>query len=70
MSDTESEAEVDQRQARIPESSTMSNPNTVPVAPQIVGSIHSSHLTTIPEAYHLTGIENYGSWAFRMKNIL
>jgi hypothetical protein len=31
---------------------------------------HSGHFTTIPEAYHLTGIENYGSWTFRMKNIL
>jgi hypothetical protein len=31
---------------------------------------HVSNQTTIPEAYHLTGIDNYGSWAFRMKNIL
>jgi transposase InsO family protein len=40
---------------------------------QTTGSVTMSHVsnqTTIPEAYHLTGIDNYGSWAFRMKNIL
>jgi hypothetical protein len=29
----------------------------------------SSH-TVIPEIYHLTGMENYGIWAWRMKNVL
>ena len=40
------------------------------VTHQFLGSSPTSHQTTIPEVYHLTGIENYGSWAFRMRNVL
>ena len=40
------------------------------IARQTLASIQTSYLTTIPEAYHLTGIEIYGTWAFRIKNIL
>lgn len=29
-----------------------------------------TNYTTISEAYHLVGLENYGIWAFRMRNIL
>jgi hypothetical protein len=25
---------------------------------------------TLPEVYHLTGMDNYGLWSYRMKNIL
>lgn len=32
--------------------------------------LHVSNQTTIPESYHLIGVENYGTWAFRMKNVL
>ena len=58
-----------------PENSEPSDPEvqamTVPAyqTKQIRYSI-SLHQTTIPEVYHLIGIENYGSWAFRMKNVL
>jgi hypothetical protein len=38
---------------------TMANPTT-----------HVNNQTSIREAYHLLGLENYGSRAFRMKNIL
>ena len=31
---------------------------------------HSNSQTTIPDLYHLVGLENYGVWAFRMKNVL
>jgi hypothetical protein len=34
----------------------------------LTGQVNNS--TTIPEAYHLTGIEKYGNWAFRIKNVL
>ena len=31
---------------------------------------HSYSQSTIPDLYHLVGLENYGAWAFRMKNVL
>ena len=31
---------------------------------------HSNSQTTIPDLYHLVELENYGAWAFRMKNVL
>ena len=31
---------------------------------------HSHTQTTIPDLYHLMGLENYGAWSFRMKNVL
>ena len=31
---------------------------------------HSNIQTTIPDLYHLVGLENYSAWAFRMKNVL
>lgn len=31
---------------------------------------HVSNQTTIPESYYLIGVENYETWAFRMKIVL
>ena len=31
---------------------------------------HSNSQTTIPDLYHLVGLENSSAWAFRMKNVL
>jgi hypothetical protein len=45
----------------------------MPQAPQITmanPATHVSNQTSNPEVYHLLGLENYGSWAFCMKNIL
>jgi hypothetical protein len=33
-------------------------------------SSHSNSQTSIPDLYHLVSLENYGTWAFRMKNVL
>jgi hypothetical protein len=75
MSDSDSDSEIfsQSRQARGPQQRTMSTSQNSQSAMQTTGSVTMSHVsnqTTIPEAYHLTGIDNYGSWAFRMKNIV
>jgi hypothetical protein len=75
MSDTESEITFKQREKPVKGRSSTFQSETMAQQQTTVGSLpfthsHISNQTTIPEAYHLVGIENYGSWAFRMKNIL
>ena len=68
MTDTESQLDAGNMRGRNPENpSVTTHSNT---APLLLAGISSNHITSIPEVYHLTGIENYSSWAFRMKNVL
>jgi hypothetical protein len=75
MSDIESDSEVITREqdARGSNSHTMNTQTSAQTPPQVTKTVPTSHVTnhtSIPKAYHLVGLENYGSWAFRMKNIL
>ena len=68
MTDTESQLDAENMRGRDPDNpSVTTRTNT---APLLVTGISSNHITSILELYHLTGIENYSSWAFRMKNVL
>ena len=68
MIDTESQLDARNMRSRNPENpSVTTHSNT---APFLLTGISSNHITSIPELYHLTWIENYSSWSFRMKNVL
>ena len=68
MSDRESLDNVNTRRQRDVENPSVTT--RVTTAPLLLTGISSNHLTSIPELYHLTGIKNYGSWAFKIKNVL
>jgi hypothetical protein len=61
------------QQARGTHSRTMNTQTSAQTALQVTRTVPTSHVTnqiSIPEAYHLIDLEIYGSWTFRMKNIL
>jgi hypothetical protein len=64
MSDSDTASNTQERDS---ENSTMSQ-NTQSVAQ--ISTNHSNTQTTILKLYHLVGLDNYGTWAFRMKNVL
>ena len=68
MADMESQLDAENMRGRDLDNPSMTKrTNTASV---LVTRISSNHITSIPELYHLTGIENYSSWAFCMKNVL
>ena len=71
MSDRESQHEVrTMRGVDSPPGITSAEPRTIVAPPSHSGLNPNNHPTSIFELYHLTRIENYGTWAFRMNNVL
>ena len=68
MTDTESQLDAENMRGRdLDNPSVTTRTNTTSL---LVTGMSSNHITSIPELYHLTRIENYSSWAFRIKNVL